>query len=402
MKIVIWGCGYLSRLFEDYIRQDVEVVAYVDNNEKYWGGGIWNGRCRVPIISPKILKNISFEYCLIAINGYQAVVEQCLKVLKIPEKKILLLAHVFEWNIDLIKNIFDENILGNTRNYHIEGIGIDLGEDHNLPSLQRMYKMYDKFFPYIGEMTRKKNGKYILDIGANVGDTLAAMWNHTDDDFIVIEPVREFFELLLQNVERLGNTGRVYAERAFITDKTEELYQVKRGKGATAHKERININTDEVIPNQSVDGLIKSKGIAFEDVDLLKIDTDGFDADCIFAAKELLRDGNALLYWENYVETFAQYQQYKDAYALLVNENYTSFFCFDNWGNYLCKADKEILISIMDYVRRTYTGCIGNTFSYFDVLACKSEDRELCENIIQKYAGQYPLCRITLAEVPKR
>ena len=199
VKIVIWGCGYLSRLFEDYIRQDVEVVAYVDNNEKYWGGGIWNGRCRVPIISPKILKNISFEYCLIAINGYQAVVEQCLKVLKIPEKKILLLAHVFEWNIDLIKNIFDENILGNTRNYHIEGIGIDLGEDHNLPSLQRMYKMYDKFFPYIGEMTRKKNGKYILDIGANVGDTLAAMWNHTDDDFIVIEPVREFFELLLQN-----------------------------------------------------------------------------------------------------------------------------------------------------------------------------------------------------------
>ncbi len=38
VKIVIWGCGYLSRLFEDYIRQDVEVVAYVDNNEKYWGG----------------------------------------------------------------------------------------------------------------------------------------------------------------------------------------------------------------------------------------------------------------------------------------------------------------------------------------------------------------------------
>lgn len=38
VKIVIWGCGHLSRLLEDYIRQDVEIVAYVDNNEKYWGG----------------------------------------------------------------------------------------------------------------------------------------------------------------------------------------------------------------------------------------------------------------------------------------------------------------------------------------------------------------------------
>ncbi len=49
MKIVIWGCGYLSRLFEDYIRQDVEVVAYVDNNEKYWGGvfGMVDAGCRL-------------------------------------------------------------------------------------------------------------------------------------------------------------------------------------------------------------------------------------------------------------------------------------------------------------------------------------------------------------------
>ena len=49
VKIVIWGCGYLSRLFEDYIRQDVEVVAYVDNKEKYWGGvfGMVDAGCRL-------------------------------------------------------------------------------------------------------------------------------------------------------------------------------------------------------------------------------------------------------------------------------------------------------------------------------------------------------------------
>lgn len=400
MRIVIWGCGHLSRLLEDYIRQDVEVVAYIDSNEKYLrGGGIWHCGCRIPIKGPEAMRNISFDWCLITISDYQTVVRQCLETLEIPKKKILLADEIFKWDIDLIKGIFNENILGNTRNYNIGGIKIDLGDGHNLPSFQRIYKMYDKFLPYMGEITKQKKGKYIFDIGANVGDSLAAMWNHTDDKFIVIEPVKEFFDLLLKNIERFGNTERVCAERAFITDKIEELFQVKREKGGTAHKERMDIRTTEFIPSKSVDGLLKTKGIAYEDVDLLKIDTDGFDADCIFSAKELLRAGNAMLYWENYVETFAQYQKYKEAYDLLNSENYTSFFVFDNWGNFLCRGDAETLISIMDYVRRTYADCIGNTFTYFDVLACKSEDKELCENAIQKYVEQYPLWRIKIDEV---
>lgn len=358
------------------------------------GGGIWNCRCKVPIISPEKINDISFDYCLVAISDYRTVEKQCLEILKIPKRKLLLAKYILKWDEALIKNIFDENILGNTRNYRIEGVGIDLGEEHPLPAFQRMYKMYDRFFPILGEMTKAKKGKFIFDIGANVGDSAAAMWNHTDDDFILIEPVKKFFDILLSNIERWGNTKRVYAERAFITDKIDELYQIRYGNGRTAHKERASIDTIESIPNYSVDSLIKAKGIAYEDIDLLKIDTDGFDADCILAAEELLRTGNALLYWENYVETFEQYQKYKDAYALLNRENYTSFFVFDNWGNFLCKADTEALISIMDYVLRKYTDCIGNTFGYFDVLACKSEDRKLCEDAIQKYVEQYPLWRI--------
>lgn len=38
MKIVIWGTGHLSRLIEDYIRKDIQIVAYVDNNKMRGGG----------------------------------------------------------------------------------------------------------------------------------------------------------------------------------------------------------------------------------------------------------------------------------------------------------------------------------------------------------------------------
>lgn len=358
------------------------------------GGGIWHCGRKLSIMSPDTLKEISFDYCLIAVHAYKEVVTQCLENLKVSEEKLLVLNNLFQMDMNLVKSIFTENVFGNPRSYNIDGVCIDLGEGHNLPAIQKAYKMYDKIFPYIGEMTMHKKGKVIVDIGANVGDTLAAMWKHTDDHFIEIEPVKEFFNLLVKNVDKLGITERVCAERAFITDNIEESYQVKLSKGGTAHKERIDIDAMEFIPSQSIDGLIKEKGIAYEEVDFLKIDTDGFDADCILAAKELLKRGSALLYWENYVETVAQYQKYKEAYALLNKENYTSFFIFDNWGNFLCKGDTNALVSVMDYVRRTYSGCIGNTFTYFDVLACKPEDTKLCENMIKRYVEKYPLWRI--------
>ena len=41
-------------------------------------------------------------------------------------------------------------------------------------------------------MTQEKEGKWNIDIGASVGDTLAAIWNYTDDFVLCIEPVKKF------------------------------------------------------------------------------------------------------------------------------------------------------------------------------------------------------------------
>lgn len=385
----------MARLIEDYIKQDVEVVAYVDNNPNKWGWGIWHGGQKVSILQPDMLRNISFDYCIIAVVEYREIKQQCTQKLMISEDKLLLTDDFSKWDIELLRSIFNENIIGNSRKYNIDGTTIDLGKGHNLPFFQKNYKMYDKFIPCLGELTKKKRGKIIIDIGANVGDTLAAMWHHTEDKFVEVEPVEEFFNLLTDNVSRLDHMERVCVEHAFITDKVEELYQAKILKGGTAHKERKDAHNTTLIPSKSVDGLIREKGIEYEDVDLLKIDTDGYDADCLFSARELLKYGNALIYWENYVEAYEQYKKYKEAYGLLSHTGYITFFIFDNYGNYLCKGGTETLNTVMDYVLRTYTDCIGSTFTYFDVLACKLEDIRLCENMIKKYTDQYPLWRIS-------
>lgn len=346
------------------------------------------------IMPPDNIKDIEFDYCLIAVKDYQSIVHQCLYELMIPEEKILKAANLSEWNADLLYRIFDENVLENPRSYMIENIKIDLGEGHALPSYQKSYKMYDRFIPYLAQIAQRKKGKYIIDIGANVGDTLTAMWNHTDDSFLCIEPVEEFLNLLTANIQCLDGADRVRIEQTFITDKMDETYQAVISEKGTATKKHADLGTYRTIPSKTVDCLIKEKGIGYEDIDLLKIDTDGFDADCIISANELLEKGNALVYWENYNETYEQYKKYLEAYKLLDSRGYSVFFVFDNYGNYLCRGGIDTLNSILDYMQRVHTGCIGNTFRYFDVLTCKSEDIALCEKFITQFLRQYLLYRI--------
>ena len=38
MRIVIQGTGYVARLVEEYIKQDVEIMMYIDNNKMIGGG----------------------------------------------------------------------------------------------------------------------------------------------------------------------------------------------------------------------------------------------------------------------------------------------------------------------------------------------------------------------------
>lgn len=394
MKVVIWGTGYREQLLEDYFKENIEIVAFVDNNKSNWGKAIRVREREVLIVSPNHLKDLSFDYCLIAAGAYRIIMKQCLEELSLPQEKVIQAVDISVWDMNLVRSMFTENVFENPRSYRIDGNTIDLGEGHALPGYQKQFKMYDRFVPFLGQMVQEKEGKFVIDIGANVGDTLAAMLNHTSDIFLCIEPVSDFYNLLVQNIQSMQVIDRVYTMQAFITDRMEEFYSAKVARQGTAHKERLNDGNNCAVPSKTVDYIISEKGLDYKKIDLLKIDTDGFDADCIISAKELLTKGSPLIYWENYIETYEQYVKYLEAYSFLNRSGYTSFYIFDNYGNYLCKGNIDTVHSIADYMQRVSAGCIGNTFSYFDVLACKSKDIDLCEKSIAKYLEKYPLNRI--------
>lgn len=398
MKIIIWGTGKVERSIEPYVKESVDIVAFVDNDEKSWDSCICimrkNQYFEIPIISPQDLKHMEYDYIVIATAAWKEVMGQCIDVLKISKDKLLQAFESGLWKKKQIERIFDANIMSDRNDYYIGNRKVQMDENHALPQMQRELMMYDRFVPFLGKLTQKKSGKYIIDIGANIGDTVMAMWDYTDDKFLCIEPADVFLNMGKKNVEKLEEKNRVFFEKTFITDDVKTQYAPNVYRGGTAVKEKVRKGQDkEEIPSKSLDQLLTEKKVMFEELDLIKIDTDGFDADCIISGKNALRNGKALLYWENAIFNYEQYEKYQKAYELLEEAAYTAFFIFDNCGNYMCRTNIEGVRSLSAYLQRINAGWDRITFDYVDILGCKESDIEKCQQEISEYLKSYLLCR---------
>lgn len=400
MKIIIWGIGRTERFIEPYLLESVHIEAFVDNNELEWDSCICIVRSgeyvEIPVIAPMNIGQFEFDYIMIAAAAYNDIKKQCIELLKIPADKIIQVFDLKLLTMQQVRRIFDINILADKNNFEIGNRHVYMDENHPLPDMQRSLMMYDRFVPFLAAVTKEKsNGDgIIIDIGANVGDTLMAMWDYTDDKFLCIEPTEMFWELLLKNTGNLTRGNRILYEKAIITDdaSTGGGYETDVYTAGTAVKRKVKNGISDVLC-RSLDDLLMEKGIPFENVDLIKIDTDGYDADCIFSGKNVIQEGNALVYWENAIFIYEQYDKYQRVYDLMEKAGYETFFIFDNCGNFMCEADIHVLRSLAGYLQRNNMDWSRITFHYIDVLGCKRMDIDKCRKAVESYLERYLLCR---------
>src|SRR5215203_6027449 len=78
--------------------------------------------------------------------------------------------------------------------YRLSGdVEIDLPGNHPLPRYQRDYPLYDRFLPML--VSRLPDTAQIIDVGANCGDTVAAMYAANPRlRYLAIEPDPAFFK----------------------------------------------------------------------------------------------------------------------------------------------------------------------------------------------------------------
>ena len=288
----------------------------------------------------------------------------------------------------MIKKIFRRT----KTNYKIDDFCIELSKGHMLPEYQEEFCYYDKIIPFLVNVTdNNSDNSWIIDIGANVGDTLYAMLRHTNANFLCLEPDKDFFQLLEKNVSTLDiqYKNRIKCINAFVgLDSLANLVTEKQY--GTAHKVVVDVdsaNSGNLVPTKTLKELLEINAIDLDQVSLIKVDTDGYDWECIMSIGKDLFDKDIVLYWKHYLDKGNEIQL-TGSYDLanyLTDMGYTTFFCFDNFGNYISSGNADFLNDMTGYLYRLNENKTARTMYYIDVLACKKDKVQNMQNMIENF-----------------
>ena len=288
-------------------------------------------------------------------------------------KKIL---NKLNWCKELIYSKF-----GVERNYNINGVSISIDYMHKLPNYQSDHPDYDKFLPHLVKYLAKDS--LVIDIGANIGDTLAGMVGSNDKlKYLCIEAAEEFFNDLEKNTKSLKSQNadlQIRIIKQFVGKDIDNVNLV--GMKSTKHA----ILDGGKIKSKTLSLILSDLNMEQEKLALLKTDIDGFDWDVIRSSYELLTN-HPYIYFECQYESHEQLNNYKEMFTELQVIGYSNFAFFDNFGNYICTINNlENIHELLSYIERQNFYKSTRTINYYDILAYSSDKMNEMKQIINKY-----------------
>jgi len=259
-----------------------------------------------------------------------------------------------------------------------------LPADHLLPIYQRKHKLYDRFLPHIAKYLDP--GSTIIDVGANCGDTLAAMHQANKSlVYVCIEPDDFFFKFLQANARRIrGNSkGSSIKTIQSLIGKSVKNASLE-GTGGT--KKAIKGSSGATLLSSTLDAILSANSI--HSVKLLKSDVDGYDYDVIDSAEEIIARDVPILFFECQFDHSFQKAGYEATIYRLALQGYDAWVIFDNFGEIILRTDSTAQIfQLFNYVWHQNVGRSTRTIHYFDVLAFAPKDHELVGRVVADYVS---------------
>ena len=268
--------------------------------------------------------------------------------------------------------------------YRFADFSIVLPADHALPIYQKAHRLYDRFLPHLSKYI--ESGSTVIDVGANCGDTVAAMFAANKNlSYICVEADDYFFRFLQRNVTKMkvaDKTASLQALKAFvgkvITDVTLE--------GSAGTKKAILGGGEH--SSRTLDALVL--GGEPTAIRLLKSDVDGFDYDVIDLAELILTQHAPMIFFECQLDHDFQKVGYKKTLSRLKGIGYENFFIFDNFGELLFRTTQLADIDqLIEYVWRQNVNRTTRTIYLFDILAATNKDIDMINNVVDAYIGGF-------------
>lgn len=275
-----------------------------------------------------------------------------------------------------LKNLFKKK-KAETKQVRVGNYTLLANAEHPIEDHLKNYKYYSRNLPRIAKYLEMKYSQYsIIDVGANIGDTIALLRTaDVDQQVYLIEGEPSYFKLMQTNLPQFNKA------KAYLTFLGEES-TLQTGAIASADgTARLDKNAATTIHIQKLDELALKE--QFEEVKLLKIDTDGFDFKILRGSFDLLTRLKPVLFFE-YDAVYLEEQNEDGLQTLyaLQQLGYHKAIYYDNYGKMLLSTtldNRPLAEQLYAYMRKR-----EGAFPYYDVCVFHQDDDELANEVIHQ------------------
>jgi FkbM family methyltransferase len=275
-----------------------------------------------------------------------------------------------------LKNFFKKK-KAETKQVQVGNYTLWANAEHSIGDHLKHYPYYSRNLPRIAKYLEVKYPQYsIIDVGANIGDTIALLRTaQVDQQVYLIEGEPSYFKLMQANLPQFNKA------KAYLTFLGEESTLQTGAIVSAEGTARLDKNAPAVIHIQKLDELALTE--QFEEVKLLKIDTDGFDFKILRGSFELLTRFKPVLFFE-YDAVYLEEQNEDGLQTLhtLQQLGYHKAVYYDNYGKMLLSTtldNQPLAEQLYAYMRRR-----EGAFPYYDVCVFHQDDEELADEVIRQ------------------
>ena len=253
----------------------------------------------------------------------------------------------------------------------VHGFMLTMPFSHQLPLHLSEFPFYDSLPSRIASFVRSNYGYFnCIDVGANIGDTLAAFKAKSREDknissnFIAIEPNPHYRKFLENN---WGNESTIMILSCLCSSnegEAEAVIHEKHGTAAITASSTFDVNRIRKFDMRTVDSLAneykKENGY-----NVIKVDTDGHDYDVLMGSRKLIEENKPFVLFEldNFNDDkFAQ--KITEIFSLFQESGYKRFLVYDSYGYLMGIYSLDDILSFYSLIFYKLT----SKFKYFDLL----------------------------------
>ena len=222
----------------------------------------------------------------------------------------------------------------------LAGHRLELPAAHDLPKIRAQHPQYESEIGRLAEFLLNRQRRLaMIDVGANVGDTVASIPCGNSGSFLCIEASPKFFAFLQRN---LGSLSNVECIHAIVTEPDElSATTVMIESAGTGHLEPSRGSAvAATTPRRTLDQII-AENDRFSAPNFLKIDTDGYEMKVLRGSEEVVQTCRPAIHFELSFRHWKKVSgtSWKDAARFLASYGYHDCLLYDNVG-YLIGTDR--------------------------------------------------------------